>query len=178
MARSGRFPSDRAPRRRREGSAALEFALIAPVFFFMLFAVLEIAFVFVLDSLLANAAAESARLIRTGQASGLNLDEETFRERMCDRMRVLAPDCETRLSIDVREIPRFSNPDLPDPIEDGAFSDDELIYENGDARSIMIVRAWYRHPLLTPVLSEGLSRLSGQQAVLSATVAFRNEPWE
>lgn len=166
------------PRLRREGSVALEFALIAPVFFFMLFAVLEIALVFVLDSLLNNAASETARLIRTGQAAEISLDEDTFRERMCAGMRVLAPDCENRLSVDVREIPRFTNPDLPDPINDGTFSEDDLVYQTGSARSIMIIRAWYRHPLLTPVLSEGLSRLDGQQAVLSATVAFRNEPWE
>lgn len=178
MATSPRLRRLSALRRRRDGSVALEFALVAPIFFFMLFMVLEVAFVFVLDSVVSNAASESARLVRTGQAAAQGFDAAAFKARMCDRMSIFAGDCDARLSIDVREIPRFANPDLPDPMEDGAFSESELTYQNGSARNIMVVRAWYRHTLFTPFMHQALSRLDGTKVVLTSTITFRNEPWE
>ena len=47
----------------------------------------------------------------------------------------------------------------------------------GNAGDIMLVRAWYQHTLLTPFLAQGLSKLNDGKAYLTATTAFRNEPW-
>lgn len=175
-----RFARDRRSRRRqaREGSTAVEFALVATPFFFMMFAVLEIAFVFVLDSALENAAIETGRLVRTGQASAQGFDGAVFKSRMCARMSIFSTNCSARLSVDVRELPRFTNPNPPDPTAGGVFSEADLTYQNGRPRSIMLVRAWYRHTLFTPFLHQGLSRMGNGQAVLTAATAFRNEPWE
>ena len=54
--------------RSRDGSAAVEFALVALPFCFMIFAILEVVLIFTLDSVLENAAINTGRLVRTGQA--------------------------------------------------------------------------------------------------------------
>ncbi|WP_298125472.1 TadE/TadG family type IV pilus assembly protein [Brevundimonas sp.] len=167
----------RRPKRAREGSAAVEFAMIGLPFIFMLFAIAEIAFVFVLDSALENAVIETGRLVRTGQADAASMTEVNFKARVCERMTIFATGCEAKVEVDVREVPQFTAPTLPDPLAGADFSDASLDYDNGDPGSLMLVRAWYRHTLFTPFLSQGLAR-SGTDAWLMATTAFRNEPWD
>lgn len=165
-------------RRRRDGSAAVEFGIVALPFFFMMFAVLELGLVFVVDSVLENAVVETGRLVRTGQASQQNFSEAAFKTRMCERMSIFASDCQARVTVDVRVIPQFSNTGAPDPMASGEFTTESLTYANGQPGSLMLVRAWYRQPLLTPLLSQGLSRLNNGTAMLTATTAFRNEPFQ
>lgn len=164
-------------RRSREGSSAVEFAMVAFPFLFMMFAIAELAFVFVLDSTLENAAIETGRLVRTGQADAQSFDATRFKTEMCNRMSIFSAGCAAKVQIDVRVIPQF-NTAPPDPMSGGSFSTTNLTYANGDAGDLVLVRAWYRHTLFTPFLKEGLSRLGDGTAWLSATTAFRNEPWE
>ncbi len=76
-------------RRNRRGSAAVEFALVAPLFFCMLFAILETAIVFFAGQVLENATQESARLILTRQAQTTNMTENAFKANLCDRIKVM-----------------------------------------------------------------------------------------
>ena len=62
-------------RRNRRGSAAVEFALVAPLFFCMLFAILETAIVFFAGQVLENATQETARLVLTRQAQTTKMTE-------------------------------------------------------------------------------------------------------
>jgi len=162
----------------RRGSTAVEFAMVAMPFFFMMFAVLELAFVFVLDSVLENAVIETGRLVRTGQANSQGFTADRFKTAMCDRMSIFSSNCTARVTVDVREIPQFTNPNPPDPTAGGTFSEAGLGYDNGDPGSLMLVRAWYRHQLVTPFLAQGLDRMGDGKAILTATTAFRNEPWQ
>ncbi|NBB51680.1 pilus assembly protein [Rhizobium sp. CRIBSB] len=166
-----------AARRRRAGSTAVEFALVALPFALMMFSIAEIAFVFVLDSTLENAIIETGRLVRTGQASAQNMTADTFRTSICTRMSTFATGCSGKLTIDVRVIPQFTNPNPPDPLGGGSFSTTNLTYTNGAPGDLVLVRAWYKHTLFTPFLQQGLSRLNDGNAYLTATTAFRNEPW-
>ncbi|MBU1385151.1 MAG: pilus assembly protein [Alphaproteobacteria bacterium] len=159
----------------RDGAAAVEFAIVALPFFFMLFAILEVAVIFILNSLLENGTIETGRLVRTGQASAQGMTATQFRANLCSRMSVFADECATRATVDVRVIPQF-NVNPPDPLSGPTFDESGLTYTNGSPGNLMLVRVWYRHPLLTTFLSQGLSRLDDGTAVLTATTAFRNEP--
>lgn len=159
----------------RDGAAAIEFAMVALPFFFMLFAIIEVAVIFTLNSMLENGAIETGRLVRTGQASAEGMTATQFKARLCGRMSVFADECATRASVDVRVIPQF-NVAPPDPLGGGTFDESGLTYTNGQPGNLMLVRVWYRHPLLTTFLSQGLSRLDDGTAYLTATTAFRNEP--
>lgn len=166
-----------AGRRAREGSAAVEFAMVALPFFFMLFAVLELALVFVLDSVLENASIETGRLVRTGQADAQSFTAATFKSNLCRRMSIFSGDCASKVTVDVRVIPQFSAP-VPDPLGGETFNPDIAIYNGGEPGDIVLVRSWYRHRLMTPFLSQGLSRMKDGTAILTATTVFRNEPYK
>ncbi|MDI1327042.1 MAG: pilus assembly protein [Brevundimonas sp.] len=159
----------------RDGSAAVEFGMVALPFFMMMFAILELGLVFVTDSVLENAAIETGRLIRTGQASAQNMTAAQFKTSLCSRMSIFASDCDARASVDVRVIPQFAVTP-PDPMAGGTFDTGSLTYANGNPGDLILVRVWYRQPLLTTFLGQGLSRLSDGAAMLTATTAFRNEP--
>ncbi|MFA4950105.1 TadE/TadG family type IV pilus assembly protein [Brevundimonas sp.] len=163
-------------RRRREGAAAVEFAMVALPFSFMMFALLELGVIFTLDSVLSNAMLDSSRLIRTGQAQSANMTAGEFRDDLCGRMSVFATQCEERISIDVRVIPAFATVP-PDPMVDGTtFDDSQLLFDPGTINSLVVVRVWYRQPLVTVFLNQALSRLGDGSARLMSITAFRNEP--
>lgn len=169
----------RARGRKREGSSAVEFAMVAMPFFFMMFAIIEIGMIFVTDSILENATVETGRLVRTGQAAGSSLTDEQFKTRFCDRMSIFASQCPDRVTIDVREIPQFRNQNPPDPMANGVSFDPTVLgYETGQPGSLMLVRIWYRQPLLTPFLAQGLSKLGDGTTIMMTTTTFRNEPYD
>jgi len=161
--------------RAREGSAAVEFGMVALPFCLMIFAILELGLVFVTDSILENATIETGRLVRTGQASAQNMTAEQFKTSLCGRMSIFSGDCAVRASVDVRAIPQFATTP-PDPTASGTFDDASLTYATGAPGDLILVRVWYRQPLLTTFMAQGLSRLNDGAALLTATTAFRNEP--
>jgi len=161
--------------RAREGSAAIEFGMVALPFTLMVFAILELGLVFVTDSILENAAIETGRLVRTGQASASGMTKEQFKTALCSRMSIFSADCASRATVDVRVIPQFATTP-PDPMAGGTFDSGSLGYTNGAPGDLILVRVWYRQPLLTTFLAQGLSRLNDGAAMMTATTAFRNEP--
>lgn len=161
--------------RASDGSAAVEFGMVALPFLLMVFSILELGLVFVTDSVLENATIETGRLVRTGQASAQSMNAGTFKTALCGRMSIFAPDCATRATVDVRVIPQFATTP-PDPMAGGSFDEGTLTYSNGTPGDLILVRVWYRQPLLTTFLAQGLSRLNDGTAMLTATTAFRNEP--
>ena len=66
-------------RRNRGGSAVVEFALVAPMFFALLFAIIETALVFFASQVLETVTKDSARMILTGQAQNQALTAAQFK---------------------------------------------------------------------------------------------------
>ncbi len=54
-------------RRREDGVTAVEFALVAPVFMFLVFAILETSLMYVVATVMQGEVALTTRIIRTGQ---------------------------------------------------------------------------------------------------------------
>lgn len=157
------------------GSTAVEFGMVGLPFVLIVFAILEIGIVFVTDSILENAAIETGRLVRTGRASAQSMTAATFKTSLCGRMSIFSADCATRAYVDVRVLPQFTTTP-PDPMAGGTFNTGALTYNNGAPGDLILVRVWYRQPLVTTFLAQGLSRLNDGAAMLTATTAFRNEP--
>jgi Flp pilus assembly protein TadG len=165
--------------RASDGHAAVEFALVAMPFFFMLFAMIELAIVLNISTLLDDGVRAAARRIRTGQmqqAGGASLS--TFKADVCSRMVWLEEHCNSHLSLDVRTYPQWSSANPPNPVQaNGSFNEGALTFVPGGPEDIVMVRAYYRWTLFTPFLSQALGKLSGNQAVVYSTSAFRNEPY-
>ena len=174
----GGLKSRRADRQSRDGSTAVEFAMIAFPFFFMLFAIMEIALLFITDSVLENAVIETGRIIRTGEADSSGLTAAQFKTSLCSRMSIFSADCPSRATVDVRVITQFRNTNPPDPLANGSsFDTSGLTYLPGQPGSLMLIRVWYKQPLITPFMAQALSKLNDGTTILMATATFRNEPY-
>jgi len=165
--------------RDRSGAMAVEFAMVAAPLLFMLFAVMELALVFLVSSSLENATAEAARTIRTGavQTAGGG-SKDGFRNDVCGRLGWLQDQCQTNLSIDVRTYTQFANQNAPDPVSNQTWNEASTIFSVGEPGDIVLVRSFYRWKLITPFLNGGLERLSGGVTLLTAAATFRNEPYQ
>jgi len=160
----------------KRGVAAIEFAMIAAPFFFMIFGLLELCLIFIMTSVLEHGASEAARSIRTGEAQNNGFTAATFKQKVCDELFGLL-DCGGKLKLDVQKFDDFAGINLGSPID----NDNELnVPENfipGQASEIVVVRVFYTWDLITPVLSLPLVNLSNNRRLLQSTVAFRNEPF-
>lgn len=164
--------------RAREGSTAVEFALIALPFFMLLFAILEIGLILLLDAVVETAVSDTGRLVRTGQAQQQALTPAMMKVKLCAEMSVFAGDCGNRAYIDVRVIDNFSSPLVPDPTSSGTFNPSLLTFTPGGPGDLVLVRIWYVQPVATPFLSQALSKMTDGKVLLSTTLAFRNEPYQ
>jgi Flp pilus assembly protein TadG len=163
--------------RRREGSAAVEFAFVALPFFIMLFGVFQLGFVLILSAILENAAIDAGRLVRTGQAQAENFTDARFKSELCDRMSIFKSECETRATVDVRVVAKFTDVPVADPTTGATFNPAGLGYDGGGPQSLVVVRVWYAQPLFAPGLTEAVSNAGPGKIILTATTAFRNEPF-
>ena len=101
-------------RRNRRGSAAVEFALVAPVFFALLFAIIETAIMFFASQVLETMTANASRLIMTGHgAEQRHVALADFKQKVCSQIPALF-NC-ANIYVDVQTVPTFSNVSLQQP---------------------------------------------------------------
>jgi Flp pilus assembly protein TadG len=171
-----RHPVRAGARKAREGAAAVEFAMVALPFFILLYSLIELGLVFMIDAVAENAVVEATRLIRTGQAQQQGFDADKFKTAFCSNMSAFQSDCASRTTIDVRVVTSFAAAD--DDIDaDGDGVPDKDSYNGGTADDLILVRIWYRQPMVAPSLTQAVTSGGTGEVVISSTAAFRNEPW-
>jgi Flp pilus assembly protein TadG len=165
-------------RRNRRGSAALQFALVAPMFFALLFAIIETAIMFFASQVLETIAQESARTILTGQAQNAAYTAGTFKPSVvCPQIPALFT-C-SNLYVDVESYNSFGSINLASHIDSSNnFDTSGMNYCPGSAGQIVVVRLFYQWPLFVTGLGYNISNLSGNKRLLVATAAFQNEPFQ
>lgn len=164
---------------RKAGSAAIEFAFIAPILFLFLCGILEIALVFLGGLVLQNATNNAAREIRTGQVALNAITQADFKKTICDQIGPLMQDCATRLQIDVQAFNAFNAVTLSSPLKADHTLDTTLTnWDTGDVCSIVLVRSFYTWPVLTPIMTPFLANMANNSHLLYAAAAFRNEPYD
>ena len=162
--------------KQQDGAAAVEFALVAAPFLAMVFAIIETAVIFFAGQALETAAADSARLIMTGQAQNAGFDQAKFKEAVCGKIYGLF-NCSAGLHVDVKSYPSFASIPTSKPITNGNL-DTNTGYQPGSPGDIVMVRLMYQWPVYVSLLGLNLSDVSGGKRVLMSTVAFRNEPYK
>lgn len=167
-----RQKSSRARRFRRDesGATAIEFAFVAPVLFLTLLSLVEMG---VLGMTIMNvdaAVLESSRRIRTGRDDAA-ASAQAFEDQICSNMGGGLATCRERLVISVNRFDKFADANaLAAAPPDGTF-------DKGGAGDIIIVKANYRWPLLTPLLAN-MERGGPTDVIIPARAAFKNEPFE
>lgn len=184
-------------RRSRDGTAAIEFGILAFPFFLLVFATIEAFIAFAGEQVLANAVDTMSRQVRTGQitfAMGrpTDLTEAQFRTRFCNEISIMIK-CKAvedaddqKLYLDVREfasfaaipkhIPKINNDRYAD-LDPSAFD-----FDPGGPRSINIVRAYYRWEVMTDLVRPYITNIRSEGSMprdylMVATAAFRNEDY-
>jgi Flp pilus assembly protein TadG len=160
------------------GSAALEFAMIAPWFFMILFSMFEVGITYSADAMLQNAVTNAARQIRTGEVelAGENANPNAFRQRVCAGLTVLIA-CDNNLKIEVRPFSNAGNSACTSPRQgDGSFRP-TFAYNPGTAGDFILVCAYYKWDTFTPGLGSAMSATPGG-FMLQANAAVRNEPYK
>ena len=169
-----------------KGSAAIEFALIAPVFFILLMGTIETGVIFFAQSTLQNAVNDTARMVRTGQTgcfttSGGNcvaMTQAQFRTQICSEASDILQDCNgASLQFDVQAYSSgFSSASNASPLVAGDLPA-LTVFNVGNACDVVLVRAFYKWPVFTPILGFFLQNVAGGYHLLSTAAAFRNEPY-
>jgi len=161
----------------RRGAAAVEFAMIAAPFFFLIFGLLEVCMIFIMSAVLDYAVYETSRPIRTGTNQAQAIDQSGFRNEVCSRVFNLL-DCNHRMHIDVRSVDRFSSTPTSTPMDAaGVIDPDQFTYDPGGPNDIIAVRVFYEWSLITPIISMPLANMSGNRHLLQSAAVFRNEPF-
>jgi len=180
----------------RAGSAAIEFALIAPIFFVLLMGTIEVGVMFFSQFVLQNATNDAARLIRTGQftgtlpnqvltqaeinagmVAGQAMTQAQFRTYICNEISpVLA--CNTNLQIDVEAFTNFAAASYPAALT-GTYTLNPALnnFSPGAVCSVVLLRTFYTWSVITPLLTPFLTNMANHQHLLASTAAFRNEPY-
>lgn len=162
-------------RRNRRGSAAVEFALVAPAFFALLFAIIETGIMFLASQVLESVNQQSARMILTGQAQTQSYTQTQFANYVCSQVPALFT-C-GNIYVDVQSYPSFSNITISSQIDAAGNFINNMHYSPGNACDTVVVRLFYQWPLFVTGLGYNISNLTGNKRLLAATAAFKNEPY-
>jgi Flp pilus assembly protein TadG len=163
--------------RHQEGTAAIEFGLVAAPFLALMFAIIETALVFFAGQTLETAVADSARLIMTGQAQNQSFDQAAFKNSVCGKVYGLF-DCANGMHVDVRTYSGFGSASTTKPIDAQGKLIKDFAYSPGGPGEIVVVRIMYEWPVWVSLMGLNLSDLSNGKRLLMATAAFRNEPYK
>ena len=163
-------------RRAEDGVGAVEFAIIAIPFFLLLYAVIDTSLVYFATQTLENGVSAAARQIKTGQAQAANMTSAQFRTLVCNQISMLLK-CDAHLAIDVERFTSFSNVALPAALDGNGNLTGNFQFNMGGAGDIIVVRAFYAWPMLTPSFGTTMANMSGNSRLLTASFAFKNEPF-
>lgn len=164
-------------RKSNNGTAALEFALIAPILVFVLMAIVEISMMTFAAISLDGSAIEVARRIRTGQAQASGDAMNDFSTALCSQLDSMLT-CgdlfyDARIMTDYSSISLDTeyDPDTDEPIVYG--------FSAGSSGDIVVVRVMYWWTINTPMISVFFETVPGtNKRLLATTVVFQNEPYE
>lgn len=179
------------------GTAAIEFGILAFPFFLLVFATIEAFIAFAGEQLLENAVDTLARQLRTGQITynlgrPTDLTENQFRSKFCTEISLMitcpaAEDpADQKLYLDVRQFSSFAaipkgiprqSADMYSDLDPTGFD-----YNPGGPGTINIVRAYYRWEVMTDLVRPYITNIrpNGEMPkyyLMVATSAFRNEAY-
>jgi len=176
-----------------KGSVAIEFAMLAPIFLLILMATIETGVIFFAQTTLQNAVNDAARLVKTGQTACFTQDSsgkcqgitaDQFRKQICDEVIALLHVCNkdssgnSNLQFDVNAYSAgFGGVTNSSPLDTNGDLPNLTAFNTGQACDVVLVRAFYRWPIITPFLNVLLSNMSGSDHLLSTAAAFRSEPY-
>ena len=165
----------------KDGVAAVEFGFVAIPFFLLLIGSLEVAMMGFAQTSLDFAVSETGRQIRTGRAQQGGMTAGQIKQQLCDNAtRFIVLDCDGSLYLDVDRYDSYMDAaqGVASPIDaNGQFQSGGFGYNPGASSEIVVVRAYYRWQVITPLFQAVFANNKGGDRVMVSTMMFRNEPF-
>lgn len=182
------FPGKRSKRGLagdRRGAAAIEFAIVAPVFLALMFSTFEVGWFYFANSVTDAATTSAARLVRTGQAqrwTGSDTEKfERFYDVICDVVDSFGA-CDTHMTVEVQTYPTFealaADPSDPTCADDDPTKITAIPYKPGKEQEIVRVRVCLLYNTVNPTIGLSLAESGTSIRRITSTMLFRNEPYE
>lgn len=194
----GRFRHD------KRGNAAIEFALVFPIYLAMVLSLMSGALFYFTDDGLQNAVESASRKIRTGQAQKSAMTVEAFRKEICDEGSFLNCDKLTVIiqkADDWTQITPESCIQPDETLTQSSGSAEPISDFSGGAGDVVLVTACYAwsytggigdvetssgafngggtvRNLSYHMRNDSTRKLSGSEIMLQASAAFKTEPYE
>lgn len=164
----------------RRGSAAVEFALVAPPFLALMFSTFEVGWFYFANSQLDAAVIEASRFVRTGQAQKQGLDKDQFYAAVCPKLEIFG-NCQDRLTVEVEKFASFAAlaADTSSAVctTDSADKIGAIAYNPGLDNEIVRVRLCLVYQTINPTIGLNLSDAENGTRRLYGSYLFRNEPF-
>lgn len=161
------------------GVTAIEFAMVGGPFIALLFGIIGVGLYFFTTFALENAAEQSARLFRTGQAQEASLTEAEFKTKVCERIPQQV-DCNTKVRVNVMSFANASDitaNSLPSCLNGDNTLSGATQYTPGGPSEIVVVWVCYEWQMSSKIPFIDLGNMAGGSRLIQATSVFRSEPY-
>lgn len=172
-------------RKSTKGATAVEFAMVAFPFFYVLGTIAETGLMLFTEYVLQNAVQEAARSVRTGQVSTSSgtatMTAADFKTSVCADISTLI-NCQGFVSVYVNNAATFASlkTTIADPLTIGQTSSggwSAVVYQPGGARAAATVIATYDWDFAFPFMSFLGNVFNGEKRRIYGLAIFRNEPF-
>ncbi|NRA87158.1 MAG: pilus assembly protein [Rhizobiales bacterium] len=172
----------RAFQRDKKGATAVEFAILAPVFFTLFFSIFEAGYLFSKVAMLDYAVSKVAKQIYIGAANRGVVTYEDIEKLLCDNVVIGGKNCTKDLHIElviVEDLTDFPDKNVVCQDSQGENINPIISFNGGVGVNVMFMRVCLMTNILVPGLGLGLQlpKTDANRYAIVATTAFVNEPF-
>ncbi len=167
--------------RNSRGVTAVEFAMVAPVFFMALGAVIETGIMLFTEYVLQASVQEAARKIRTGQAQTAGMSAADFKTEICNLASAVM-DCNASVHVYVKSAATFtalktSTPSFLSVGQSYGGSPSSTAYDCGGPSKPVAIIATYDWNIVFPFMSPFGNVDGNSKRRVAGFAMFQNEPF-
>ena len=172
-------------RRSEKGATAVEFALVAGPFFYVLGCICETGLMLFTEYVIQNSVQEAARMVRTGQVTAgdgsILMSASDFKDKICEEVGIII-DCDGAVSVYVNNATTFNTltAAIADPLTVGKKPDGTAytpVFLPGAELRAATVIATYDWDFAFPFMDFLGNIGDGSERRLYGLAIFRNEPF-
>jgi Flp pilus assembly protein TadG len=161
--------------RSEEGSAMIEFAMLAPVFFMLVMGLVEFVLYQYKSYALNHVVYEASRNLQTGEVQTAQSMSNAFHDEVCAQAGPMI-DCNA-IVFDVRSFDAVNQITFPPVTYDEQGRPVNFVFQPGGASKYSVVRASIDHRFVTPFMAQLFGMGPDKPAILSSYCIVKNEPW-
>jgi Flp pilus assembly protein TadG len=156
-----------------DGATAVEFALIAPIFMFVVMAVVEYSIFFFKVSHLKHVLYETSRTLQTGEIQKSADPASAFSAEYCSHVVVVR--C-ADVYFDVRAYTSLGDVNPPEAVFGSDGVPTNFVFQPGGSGEISVLRVSTPHRFTTPLIA-GVFGLGDEPAIIVGRSVAQNEPF-